>query len=172
MLGGVMISIAPWGHLAVACSIPLAVVAAEDVVTDGRRSRFAWLIALLTLKALGGAPESFIRGAGLVAAAAIVARPPDRGRKAQGVALVALAGLLALALAAPQLLPTAEYVLQTARFQRLAPSLALDQSLDLKTFLTLLVPHRLDAGVVAPIFEAEVPLFLEHLRGDRSARDV
>ncbi len=159
MLGGVMISIAPWGHLAVACWIPLSIAAAEDFVTDARALRFAWLVTLLTLQALGGAPETFVQGTVLVGAGAILARSPASGAKWRAVALVGLAGVLALALAAPQLLPTIEYVSQTARSQGLGPSLALDQSLDPKSFLTLLVPHRLDAGVVAPIFEPDVPLF-------------
>ncbi len=157
MFGGVFISISTGNHLAVAAWLPLAIVAAEDIVGDPRPRRFLWLVALLTLQVLGGAPESFAQSAALVAAAVFVARGemPRRRR----LLLVLVAGGLAVSLCAPQLLPTAEYFRQTTRSGGLPADQAMKYSLQPKTFETLLVPHRLDGGVVAPMPETHIPLF-------------
>lgn len=98
MLGGVWISIAPWSHLAVASWIPLSMVAAEDLVSAPQAGRFAWLVVLLALELLGGAPESFAQAAAFVAAIT-VATAIRRRTGATAALRVALAALLAAALA-------------------------------------------------------------------------
>ena len=158
MLGGVWISIAPWSHLAVASWIPLSMVAAEDLVSAPQAGRFAWLVVLLALELLGGAPESFAQAAAFVAAIT-VATAIRRRTGATAALRVALAALLAAALAAAQLLPTLEYFVETARREGLPPGIAMDQSLDPRTLLTLLVPHRIEGGTMAPIVEPRLPLF-------------
>lgn len=157
MFGGVFISISAWSHLAVAAWIPLAIVAAEEVVGDPRPRRFLWLVALLTLQVLGGAPESFAQSAALVAAAALLA--PGEMPRRRRLLLVSVAGGLAVSLCALQLLPTAEYFRQTTRSGGLPAEQAMKYSLQPKTLETLLVPHRIDGGLVAPMPETHIPLF-------------
>ncbi|MBI2963181.1 MAG: YfhO family protein [Deltaproteobacteria bacterium] len=158
MLGGIMISVTAGNHLSVVAWIPLSLAAAEDVAGAPRPARLAWLVGLLTLQVLAGAPETFAQSAVLVAVAACLARRRQRSGWS-GVALVGLAGLLAIALSAAQLLPTAEYFAQTRRSAGLGAGLALENSLEPQTLLTLLSPHRLDGGIVTNIREAEVPIF-------------
>lgn len=158
MLGGLMVSIAAWSHLAVVAWLPLSVVAAEDLVRRPRRSAFLVLTAIVTLQALGGAPESFAQSIALTAAAAWLARREASARW-RTLAVVAVAASLALLLSAVQLLPTYEYFHQTTRSTGLASSAAMDQSLDPRTLLTLLVPHRLDRGVMSMPLEGRLPLF-------------
>lgn len=157
MFGGVFISISAWSHLAVAAWIPLALVATENLVADPRPRRFLQLVALLTLQVLGGAPESFAQSAVLVAGTALL-RPAKTGR-VRRLLLVSVAGALALSLSAVQLLPTAEYFRQTTRSAGLPAEQTLKHSLQPKTIETLLVPHRLDNGLVAPMPEPRIPLF-------------
>jgi hypothetical protein len=159
MLGGVMISVAAGNHLSVVAWIPLSLAAAEDLVSKPRPVTFSWLVVLLTVQVLAGAPETFAQSAALIAAAAAWMACREHRRGWVGFALVGLAGVLALALSGVQLVPTAEYFAQTERSSGLSAEMALAQPFEPQTFRTLLAPHRLDGGIVTHINELEVPLF-------------
>lgn len=153
MLGGLTISFAPWNHLSVLSWLPWTLAAAEDAAVRPRPIAVLRLILLLLMQVLGGAPESFAQSALLVAGTALVC-----GRGPRAIATVGAAGLLALGLGAVQLVPTVEYFAQTQRLQGLDTAQALSSSLDPRTLWTLLAPHRLDGGIVAPVVEGKVPL--------------
>jgi hypothetical protein len=155
-LGGFFVSALPWGHGVVAAWLPLAIVAAEDAVRDPSRGRFLWLVAALALQMLGGSPESFAQSAILALAAAWVATGTvSLGRRA---VLVGAALALAASIAAAQLLPTVELLRASERINGMARDVVTLFSFEPSSFLTFLVPHRIDHGVVAPIPEREFPL--------------
>jgi hypothetical protein len=152
-LGGFLVSTAAWGHLVVAAWTPVAIVAAERLADGPSARRFGVLVTVLALEILGGAPETLAQSALLTVAAGAVAF----GRT-ESAALVVLAIVLAAGIAAPQLLAAAEYARETTRASGLAVGHVLHESLEPASFATLLVPHRLDGGILAPIAESRVPL--------------
>jgi hypothetical protein len=151
--GGFLVSTAAWGHLAVAAWTPFAIVAAERLAEAPSAGRFGALVAVLAVEILGGAPETLAQSAFLIVAAAAVA-----SARRSSALLVTLAIVLAAGIAAPQLLPTAEYARETTRATGLPVEHVLHESLEPASFATLLVPHRLDGGILAPIPESRVPL--------------
>jgi hypothetical protein len=155
--GGTFLSALPWGHAVVAAWMPWAIVAAEDVVGRPSASRFLCLVAVLALELLGGAPETFLQSAALVLAQALVARGTMSAVRRVGV--VSLAAALALAVAAAQLLPTAEALGESERLGGMASEVVSLFSFEPASLLTLVVPHRMEGGIVAPIPEHGFPLF-------------
>ncbi|MGH7821291.1 MAG: YfhO family protein, partial [Candidatus Binatia bacterium] len=154
--GGVFVSIAAWGHLTVAALLPLVLLAVEDVARRASRGAFVLLVALLATQALAGAPESFAQSVALVAAAA--AWIALRERRAAPIPSLAAALALALGVTAAQLVPAAEAVLLSERSGGLGEAAVLRHSLEPVTFRTLVVPHRIDGGVVGAVAEEEFPL--------------
>ena len=158
ILGGVPISIAPWAHLAAFAWIPWSLIAGEELVRVPSPRTFSALVAVLTLELLCGAPETFAQGLALmVLAARIRAREPGTAPGVFRRFAVCLA--LALGLAALQLAPTAQYAAATARGAGLAYGAVTEFSLHPRTLLTLLVPHRIDAGQVGPLVDGRISLF-------------
>lgn len=156
-LGGAFVSALPWGHGVVAAWLPLGIVAMEDAARAPSAVRFGRLVAVLALELLGGAPESFAQSAAWISAQAVVAR--GAMPVASRLRLAALAVALGLTIAAAQLLPTAEALRESERLGGMASEVVGRFSFEPASFLTLLAPHRIDGGVVAPIPEREFPLF-------------
>ncbi len=157
VFGGYFISAAPWNHLTVASWLPLTVVAAMRLGTEAAPKRFLWLLTLLTLQALGGAPESFAQSVALAAGAAMVsggATPIWRR-----AALAVSAAVLALGISGVQLCPTLEYFLETTRAAGLKPEEAMMKPLRPETLWTLIFPHRLDGGIVQPAVDGTLSLW-------------
>lgn len=157
--GGYLTSLVPLtNQLQVAAWLPWVLLAAAELLSTGRRRSFLALTLLLALQLLGGAPEATLLTLGAVAA--VTARSLWRDRSAwQRIPAVASAGLLAAGLAAFQLLPTAEYMLQTNRADILPFSSVTAESLEPRSLLQLLLPHSFDDGAPGFLPEAGVPLF-------------
>jgi hypothetical protein len=158
-LGGFLTSlISLTNQLVVAAWMPWALAAAERLAANGSRRHFLQLTLIMVLQALGGGPETLLITVGLIGAS--VVRGLTRGSATWISSLAVLASLLfAAALAGAQLLPTAEYALQTDRTGGLPYERVTAESIAPRSLLQLLVPHTFEAG--APSFppEGTIPLF-------------
>jgi hypothetical protein len=155
--GGTFVSALPWGHGVVAAWMPWAIVVAEDVARSPTAASFTCLVGVQALELLGGAPESFMQCAALVfAQVAVTSSLLPLGRRLR---MIVSAIVLALSIAAVQLVPTAEAVSQSDRFGGQPEEVVGSFSIEPATFRTFVEPHRLDGGIVAPIPERRFPLF-------------
>lgn len=156
VFGGCFVTAAQWSHLTVLAWLPVALVAAERLAERVTPCRFLGLVLVLALQVLGGAPEAFAQSTVLVGAVAWFASGPTP--RARRLALIGVALLLALALSAAQLLPTIEYFLDSSRATGVPRGEALNYSFSPATLATLIVPHRLDGGIVRPIVDGTLTL--------------
>jgi hypothetical protein len=156
VFGGYFVSAAPT-YLPGAAWVPLTIAAAMRLGGEASRGAFLQLVILLTLQVLGGTPESFPQVWVLTLGAALFSHgATSHGRR---TALVACATALALGISAAQLCPTLEYYLQTTRASGLGLGESMMKSLDPQTLWTLVFPHRLDGGVVAPMVDGTLALW-------------
>jgi hypothetical protein len=158
-LGGFLTSLVSLtNQLVVAAWMPWALAAAEEVAAAGGRRAFSRLTLVFVLQALGGAPEALLLTVALVGA--VLARELLRGRTSRRRCLAVFASLLvAAALSAAQLLPTAEYALQTDRAGGLPYQLVAAESFAPRSLLQLVVPHTFSGGAPDFVPEGSVPLF-------------
>jgi hypothetical protein len=142
VLGGYLVSmINVTNHLQAAAWVPWVLYAWFRFAEAPSLRRFAALAAALALECLGGAPETLILTVVLAAAWAVWTRLP---RVTEVVRLgFGLAAALALmgAVTAFQLLPTVEYIGQSARSQALPYEEVALWSLQPVSVLQLLLPH-------------------------------
>jgi hypothetical protein len=158
-LGGFLTSlISLTNQLVVAAWMPWALAAAERLAASGGRRHFLLLTLIITLQALGGGPETLLLTIALIGASLV--RSLLRRSATWIRCFAVLASLLfAAALTAAQLLPTAEYALQTDRTAGLAYELVTAESIAPRSLLQLVVPHTFEAGAASFLPEGTIPLF-------------
>jgi hypothetical protein len=158
-LGGFLASlISLTNQLVVAAWMPWALAAAERLAASGSRRQFLQLTLIIALQALGGGPEALLLTIALMGAA--LARALLRRTSSWTRCLAVFSSLLfAAALVAVQLLPTAEYALQTDRSGGLAYKLVTAESIAPRSLLQLVVPHTFEAGAPSFVPEGGIPLF-------------
>jgi hypothetical protein len=120
-LGGFVVLWLGWPLANSAALLPLLLYAVTRIAERGGRRDLLLLVAALAAVLAAGHPETMLHV--LLAAAAfgvarLFAQPP--GRRLRGAALGTAAGLIALALAAPVLVPAARYLPHTQRAEIVA----------------------------------------------------
>ncbi len=156
--GGFVTSLVPLtNQLEVAAWLPWTLLAGEELVASGRWRRFFQLTILVSLQALGGAPEALLLTLLLLAATSAV--EAARGARWTRLLGLCMAVALALLLCAAQLLPTAEYAAATDRSAGLDLETVTAESLTLRSLVQFLLPHVFYAGGPGFVPEGGVPLF-------------
>lgn len=157
-LGGFLISLVSLANqLVVAAWLPWVLAASEELVRTASGRSFLRLTLVIALQALGGAPEALLLTIAL--AGAVTAREIWQGRGRWEHSLGILGAIcFAAALAAIQLVPTAEYVSQTDRAGGLPYDIVTSESLPPRSLLQLIVPHAFEDGAPAFVPEGSVPL--------------
>jgi hypothetical protein len=156
--GGFLVSLIPLtNQLEVAAWLPWLLLAGEELVASGARRWFFALLALVSLQALGGAPEALVASLLLlVGASGLEAR---RAKAWARIPVLLAAVVLALFLCAAQLLPTAEYAAATERARGLDYGAVTAESLAPRSLLQFLLPHAFTGGGPGFVPEGGVPLF-------------
>jgi hypothetical protein len=138
--------------------MPWALVAAERLAESGSRRQFLQLTLIIALQALGGGPEALLLTIALICAS--LARALFRRTSDWSPCFAVFASLLlAGALVAVQLFPTAEYALQTDRSGGLAYDRVTAESIAPRSLLQLVAPHTFEAGAPSFVPEGVIPLF-------------
>jgi hypothetical protein len=150
MAGGPFLSlVAMWSHLAGAAYIPWIVWAFVRVLERPSTRRVAAGALSLALQLVGGSPEMTALAA-LAVALCLLVRPAPIARLTPGrLAAVACAGLLGLALAAAQILPTLDVVSRSERWSLTRERAAL-WSLHPAAVAETLVPSRWIEQILTP----------------------
>lgn len=125
--------------------LPWILLAVYRLAQAPGRGAVMRLAALLALQWLAGHAQmawytALLAGAWLLCAGTLRGAWPS-GQRWRALAGFVAAGALALALSTVQLLPTAEYLLQSQRASQVDPALAMTYSLWPWRLLTLLAPH-------------------------------
>jgi len=125
---GLSTSVVFWNGWSVGPStatLPLLLLGVRRLARDADRRAVAITAAALVLSLYGGHPESFFHGAAVAAVwLAWELAPRDRRAVARALAAALGAGLLALALSGPQLLPLLEAIPRSAEYRARREALA------------------------------------------------
>jgi hypothetical protein len=158
-LGGFLVSLVSLtNQLVVAAWMPWALAAAERLAESGSRRHFLQLTLVIALQALGGGPEALLLTIALIGASLTRALLRRTSNSTRCLAVFASL-LLAAALVAVQLFPTAEYALQTDRSGGLAYDRVTAESIAPRSLLQLVAPHTFEGGAPSFVPEGVIPLF-------------